>query len=181
MENSNPFDLLSTSMCSPLVVFVMIFTLTAICVYLTRNRLKKFNSQKMDNLSDLYSMQEIKFYVFLGITLYGLCKYEQTTLAWVFLMIPLVYVGFKNIFISTFITVAEQNVPHEKVYQQAQKIESVTPQVEQALLQKTVKENQQQQFQQMQQMQQPLNKNINMNMGGGTPVSGLQGNSFSTF
>ena len=99
MESSNPFDLLSTKMCSPLVVFVVIITLNAICVYMTRNRLKRFNSQKMENLIDLYSMQEIKFYLFLGITLYGLCQYEQTTLAWVFLVLPLLYVGLKNIFI----------------------------------------------------------------------------------
>ena len=177
MENSNPFDLLSTKMCSPLVVFVVIFTLTALCVYLTRGRLKRFGNQKMDNLADLYSMQELKFYVFLGITLYGLCQYEQTSLAWIFLMLPLVYIGLKNIFISTFVTVAEQNVPQPVQSQPAlQNIGSVSPQVEQALLQTTVKQNQQNQFQQM---QQPLNKNINM--GGGTPISGLQDNNLQTF
>jgi len=128
----------------------------------------------MENLIDLYTMQEIKFYLFLGITLYGLCQYEQTTLAWSFLVLPLLYVGLKNIFISTSVTMAEQNVPHEMAPQLLQRKENtVTPQVEQALLQTTVQNNQQQ-------MQQPLNKNINMG-GGGTPVGALQGNSFSTF
>jgi hypothetical protein len=180
MENSNPFDLLSTKMCSPLVVFVVIFTLTALCVYLTRGRLKRFGNQKMDNLADLYSMQELKFYVFLGITLYGLCQYEQTSLAWIFLMLPLVYIGLKNIFISTFVTVAEQNVPQPVQVQPAlQNIGSVSPQVEQALLQTTVKQNQQNQFQQM---QQPLDKTINLNKNtpsGSTAIGDL--NNYSTF
>ena len=74
-------------------------------------------------------MQEIKFYLFLGITLYGLCQYEQTTLAWVFLVLPLLYVGLKNIFISTFVTMAEQNVPHEMAPQLLQGNENnVSPQ-----------------------------------------------------
>ena len=44
---SNPLDLLSAKMCSPMMVYLVFVIITGISVFLTRSTLKRFNNAKM--------------------------------------------------------------------------------------------------------------------------------------
>ena len=81
---SNPLDLLSAKMCSPMMVYLVFVIITGISVFLTRSTLKRFNNAKMENLYNLFSLHEVKLVVVLGAILFGLCQYNQVNLAWIF-------------------------------------------------------------------------------------------------
>ena len=72
MEESNPLNLLSMNMCSPMVVFTVFAVVIGIGIYMTRTSLKKFNSNKMNNLYNYHTLQEVKLLIVLGATIYGL-------------------------------------------------------------------------------------------------------------
>ena len=65
-------ELMSTKMCSPLIVYFGVVVLCGITVYLTRDHLKRHNTHKMDNLFNMYTFNEVKFMIVLGITIFGL-------------------------------------------------------------------------------------------------------------
>tara|TARA_B110000914_G_scaffold120939_1_gene105570 strand:- start:72 stop:560 length:489 start_codon:yes stop_codon:yes gene_type:complete len=138
-EVSNPMDLLSTNMCSPIVVFIIIAIISVISLYISRGTLKRYNNHKMENLYNLHALHEVKLLIFMGVILYGLCQYNQVNLAWIFLLFPVIYLILKNSFIFVFIALAQQNAPIE-----------VKPSYQQP----------QQQQQQPQQPQQPLQQNM---------------------
>ena len=114
METLNEVnELLTTKMCSPVIIYGVIFLLSLICIYMIRQGLGRYNTLKMDNLYNLYSAQEIKFLLVLGITMYGLCQYNKETLAWVFLIFPVIYVMLQNLIIHIYLASAYQNAPKE--------------------------------------------------------------------
>ena len=80
-------------------------------VYLTRTNLKRHNTTKMDNLYNLYSLNELKFMIVFGLILFGLCQYNKTTLAWVFLVFPVIYVLIQNLIIHIHVSSALQSAP----------------------------------------------------------------------
>ena len=41
-------------------------------------------------------MQEVKYLIVLGIIMYGLCQYNKTDLAWIFLIFPIIYTMIQN-------------------------------------------------------------------------------------
>ena len=181
MEDSNPLDLLSVKMCSPLMVFLVYVVFSCISLYMARTNLKKFNNQKMENLYTIYSLHEIKFIIVMGAMLYGLCQYNQVNLAWIFLIFPIISVMLKSSFVFTSVASAQQNTPRDsasspKMFEQASQV---------AAQQAQQQAQQQQQIQQ--QVQQHVNKNISgmsppLNGGGmGTPVSGLSDSGLSPF
>ena len=90
-------ELMSTKMCSPYLLGCN--GVSGLSVYLTRDHLKKHNTNKMDNLFNLYSLNELKFMVVLGLIMFGLCQYNKTTLAWVFLIFPVIYLLIQNMVI----------------------------------------------------------------------------------
>ena len=67
-------ELMSTKMCSPLIIYLGVIVTSGLSVYLTRDHLKRHNSNKMDNLFNLYSLNELKFMLVLGLIMFGLCQ-----------------------------------------------------------------------------------------------------------
>ena len=60
-------ELMSTKMCSPLLIYLAVIVTSGLSVYLTRDHLKRHNTQKMENLFNLYSLNELKFMIVLGL------------------------------------------------------------------------------------------------------------------
>lgn len=117
-------ELLSTKMCSPLMIYLAVIVTTSLSIYLTRSSLMRHNTTKMDNLYNMYSMNELKFLIVFGIILYGLCQYNKTTLAWVFLIFPVIYILIQNLIIfihvSSGINSAPKQVDLSQLYSQQQ-------------------------------------------------------------
>ena len=111
MEESNPLNLLSMNMCSPMVIYVVFALVIGCGIYMTRTSLNKYNNNKMNNLSNYHSLQEVKLLVVLGATIYGLCQYNQVNLAWIFLVFPIIYLMLRNILVYVSISNAHQNEP----------------------------------------------------------------------
>jgi len=106
-------ELLNTKMCSPMMIYLAILVTSGLSVYITRSHLKRHNTNKMDNLFNLYSLNELKFMIVFGIILFGLCQYNKTTLAWIFLLFPVVYLIIQNLIVHIHVTTAIQTSPKE--------------------------------------------------------------------
>lgn len=106
-------SLTSLKLCSPVVIFIVYVVLSGISLFMTRNTLKKFKNQRMENLYNLYSWSEVQLTIVLGVIIYGLCQYEQMNLAWIYLIFPVVYIILKNTFIFAYVSIAHQNAPKE--------------------------------------------------------------------
>ena len=104
-------ELLSTKMCSPVIIYLVILVVSVVSVYLCRQRMKSYNTQKMENLYNMFTMQELKFMLVLGITMFGLCQYKKTELAWIFLIFPVIYVLIQNALLYIHVSSAVQNAP----------------------------------------------------------------------
>jgi len=117
-------ELLSTKMCSPLIIYLVVLVVSALSVYCTRDALKRYNTQKMDSLYQLYSLQELKLAIVLGVIMYGLCQYNKTTLAWVFLVFPVIYIVIQNLIVHIYVAGAYQNAPKAVNQQNLQGIDS---------------------------------------------------------
>ena len=115
METLNEVnELLTTKMCSPVIVYGVILAMSLLCIYFVRQRLSRYNTLKMENLYNLYSAQELKFLLTLGIVMYGLCQYNKTELAWIFLIFPVIYVVIQNVLLYVHVSSALQNAPSEE-------------------------------------------------------------------
>jgi uncharacterized membrane protein YiaA len=106
-------ELLSTKMCSPMMIYLGIVVITGLSAYITRNHLKRHNTTKMDNLYNLYSLNELKFIIVYGLVLFGLCQYNKTNLAWIFLMLPIAYILLQNLIVQIHVTSGIQTAPKE--------------------------------------------------------------------
>jgi len=115
METLNEVnELLTTKMCSPVIIYGVILLMSLLCIYFTRQRLGRYNTLKMENLYNLYSAQELKFLLVLGVTMYGLCQYNKTELAWIFLIFPVIYIVLQNVLLYVHVSAALQNTPAEQ-------------------------------------------------------------------
>ena len=106
-------ELLSHKMCSPMMIYLAVVVTSGLSVFLTRQSLKRHNTNKMDNLFNLYSLNELKFMIVFGLILFGLCQYNKTTLAWVFLLFPVIYVVIQNLIVHIHVSSAVQSAPKE--------------------------------------------------------------------
>ena len=106
-------ELMSTKMCSPMMIYLAVIVTSGLSVYITRNQLKRYDSNKMDNLNNLYTLNELKFMIVFGLILFGLCQFNQTTLAWVFLVFPVNYLLIQNLIIHIHVSSAIQSAPKE--------------------------------------------------------------------
>tara|TARA_B100001094_G_C17832983_1_gene624147 strand:- start:10 stop:552 length:543 start_codon:yes stop_codon:yes gene_type:complete len=106
-------ELLTTKMCSPMMIYLAVVVTSGLSVYLTRQSLKRHNTNKMDNLFNLYSLNELKFMIVFGLILFGLCQYNKTTLAWIFLLFPVIYVVIQNLIVHIHVSSAVQSAPKE--------------------------------------------------------------------
>tara|TARA_B100001093_G_scaffold520200_1_gene613574 strand:+ start:1330 stop:1872 length:543 start_codon:yes stop_codon:yes gene_type:complete len=110
-------ELLTTKMCSPVIVYGVVSVISFISIYLCRSNLSRYRTLKMDNLHKLFTMQEIKFLIVLGVVMFGLCQYNKTELAWIFLIFPIIYSMIQNTLIFIHVSSALQNAPQEQVMQ----------------------------------------------------------------
>jgi hypothetical protein len=106
-------ELMSTRMCSPMMIYLAVIVTTSLSVYITRNQLKKHNTNKMENLNNLYTLNELKLMIIFGLILFGLCQYNKETLAWVFLVFPVIYLVIQNLIIHIHVSSAVQSAPKE--------------------------------------------------------------------
>ncbi len=112
MENTN-LSLLSIKLCSPIVIFIVYVIISLVSLFMTRSILKRYNNQRMDNLYNLYSWNEVKLTIIIGVVIYGLCQYDHVSLAWIFLFCPIIYVMLNNLFSYAYVSLAHQNAPKE--------------------------------------------------------------------
>tara|TARA_A100001037_G_C15105061_1_gene616004 strand:- start:1105 stop:1671 length:567 start_codon:yes stop_codon:yes gene_type:complete len=119
METLNEVnELLTTKMCSPVIIYGIVLVMSLLCIYYTRKKLQGYNTTKMENLYNLYSAQELKYLLTLGIIMFGLCQYNKTELAWIFLIFPVIYVVLQNVLLYIHVSSALQNAPVEQVFTQ---------------------------------------------------------------
>ena len=85
-------ELLTTKMCSPVIVYGVVIVVTAVSLFLTSKVLKQYSTYKMDNLCNLFTLHELKLAIVLGIIMYGLCQYNKEDLSWIFLIFPVIYI-----------------------------------------------------------------------------------------
>ena len=104
-------ELMSTKTCSPMMIYLAVLVTSALSVYVTRNNLKRHNTVKMDNLYNMYSLNELKFMIVFGLIIFGLCQYNKTTLAWVFLVFPVIYLVIQNLIVHIHVSSAIQSAP----------------------------------------------------------------------
>ena len=179
MDNaSNPLDLLSAKMCSPMMVYLVFVIVTGISLFMSRSILKRFNNGKMENLYNMHSLHEVKLVVVLGAILYGLCQYNQVNLAWIFLIFPIIYIILKNLVVFLPVSMAQQNAPKE--------VDFAKPTMFEAQVAQATNQPQQVQQQVQQQVEQQVNKEISgmsppLNGGMGSPVNGLSSMGGSPF
>ena len=107
-------ELLTTKMCSPVIIYGIILVVSIISVYMCRERIKRYNTQKMENLYNMFTMQELKFMLVLGVVMFGLCQYKKTELAWIFLIFPVIYIMLQNVLLYVHVSTAVQNAPQPK-------------------------------------------------------------------
>jgi len=122
-------ELLSVKMCSPMMIYLAVVVTSGLSVFLTRQSLKRHNTNKMDNLFNLYSLNELKFMIVFGLILFGLCQYNKTSLAWIFLVFPVIYVIIQNLIVHIHVSSAIQSAPKEvEVQHMPQYAAQVVPQ-----------------------------------------------------
>ena len=187
-------DLLSMKMCSPMHVFTVFVIVSGISLFMSRTVLKRYGNQRMENLYNLYSWNEIRLVIVMGVILYGLCQYNQVNLAWIFLIFPIIYILLKNLFVDAFVSLAHQNAPKEMNSGGSDTFfEKIAPPQNSMVEQQRQVQEQLQQIQQQQQQQMatqvPVNKEIG-GLGGLSPplnsssissLDGYGGNSLSPF
>lgn len=113
-------ELLTAKLCSPVIVYGVVTIVSLISIYLCRQRLARYNTAKMENLHNLFTMQEIKFLIVLGVIMFGLCQYNKTELAWIFLIFPIIYSLIQNGILYIHVSSAMQNAPQEQKPAQGQ-------------------------------------------------------------
>jgi hypothetical protein len=104
-------ELLTAKLCSPVIVYCVVLVISFVGIYFCRQKLTRYNTEKMDNLYHLSTMQELKFLIILGVIMYGLCQYNKTELAWIFLIFPVIYVLIQNSLLYIHVSSAIQNAP----------------------------------------------------------------------
>jgi len=107
-------ELLTTKLCSPVIIYGVVSVISLIGIYFIRQSLERYDTHKMDNLKNLFSMQEVKYLIVLGVIMYGLCQYNKTELAWIFLIFPIIYTMIQNGLLYIHVSSAVQNSPQEQ-------------------------------------------------------------------
>jgi len=104
-------ELLNLKTCSPFMIYIVMFFACMFKVYYTRLNLKRYNTTKMDNLYNYYSVGEFRFMFLVGLVLYGLCTYNKEFLAWIVLMFPIIYVLLGNLVTQIYVVSSYQSSP----------------------------------------------------------------------
>tara|TARA_B100001115_G_scaffold180261_1_gene172325 strand:+ start:1084 stop:1647 length:564 start_codon:yes stop_codon:yes gene_type:complete len=110
-------ELLTTKLCSPVIVLGVTVVVSLVSIYLNHRSLSRYNTLKMENLKNITTIQEIKYLILLGVIMFGLCQYNKTELAWIFLIFPIIYVIIQNILLYVHLSSALQNAPQDQIIQ----------------------------------------------------------------
>ena len=110
-ELSTMSSLLKTDKCSPLIVYIVLVIVNAVTIFNTNGILKKFQNFKVNNIFTMHLWHEIGLLLVLGVVLFGLCQYNQQTLAWVVLFFPLVFQIFKSLLVFNSVHAVQKLAP----------------------------------------------------------------------
>tara|TARA_Y100000593_G_scaffold91798_1_gene181595 strand:- start:790 stop:1341 length:552 start_codon:yes stop_codon:yes gene_type:complete len=110
-ELSTMSSLLKTDKCSPLIVYIVLVIVNAVTIFNTNGILKKFQNFKVDNIFTMHLWHEIGLLLVLGVVLFGLCQYNQQTLAWIVLFFPLVFQIFKSLLVFNSVHAVQKLAP----------------------------------------------------------------------
>ena len=97
--SSTMSSLLKTDKCSPLIVYIVFVIISGITLFNTNGLMKKLLHHKINNIFTMHAWYEIALLLVLGVVLFGLCQYNQQTLAWIVLFFPLALYIIKTLFI----------------------------------------------------------------------------------
>jgi len=110
-ELSSISSLLKTDKCSPLIIYVVLVIISAVTMFNTNGLLKKLQNFKVDNIFTMHIWNEVSLLIILGVILYGLCQYNQQTLAWIVLFFPLILQILKTILIFNSVHALQKMSP----------------------------------------------------------------------
>ena len=106
-------SLLKTDKCSPLIVYIVLVIVSGITLFNTNGLMKKLQHHKINNIFTMHAWYEVALLLVLGVVLFGLCQYNQQTLAWIVLFFPLALYVIKTLFIFNSVSSILRHVPPE--------------------------------------------------------------------
>ena len=109
--SSTMSSLFKTDKCSPLVVYIVLVIVTGVTLFNTNGLMKKLQNFKINNIFTMHMWYEISMLIVLGVVLFGLCQYNQQTLAWIVLFFPIAWYLVKTLFVFNSVSSILRHVP----------------------------------------------------------------------
>lgn len=106
-------SLLKTDKCSPLIVYIVLVIVSGITLFNTNGLMKRMQNHKINNIFTMHAWYEIALLLVLGVVLFGLCQYNQQTLAWIVLFFPLALYVAKTLFVFNSVSSILRHVPED--------------------------------------------------------------------
>lgn len=103
--------LFKTDKCSPLIVYIVLVVVTGVTLFNTNGLMKRLHNHKINNIFTMHAWYEIAMLLLLGVVLFGLCQYNQQTLAWIVLFFPLFWYLVKTLFVFNTVSSILRHVP----------------------------------------------------------------------
>ena len=105
-------DLFKMDKCSPLMAYGVIVVITAICIYNVRSEFNRVgHNPKIKNINDMFMWYEIALLLVTGVIMYGLCQYNEATLAWIVLFAPLLAYTIKTVIVFLSVSNVQTIIP----------------------------------------------------------------------
>jgi len=105
-------DLFKMDKCSPLMAYGVIVVITAICIYNVRSEFNRVgHNPKIKNVNDMFMWYEIALLLVTGVIMYGLCQYNESTLAWLVLFAPLLAYTIKTVIVFLSVSSIQTIIP----------------------------------------------------------------------
>jgi len=111
--SSTMSSLLKTDKCSPLIVYIVLVIVTGVTLFNTNGLMKRLQNHKINNIFTMHAWYEIAMLLVLGVVLFGLCQYNQQTLAWIVLFFPLALYIVKTLLVFNSVSSILRHVPPE--------------------------------------------------------------------
>ena len=109
--SSTMSSLLKTDKCSPLIVYIVFVIISGITLFNTNSLMKKLQHHKINNIFTMHAWYEVALLLVLGVVLFGLCQYNQQTLAWIVLFFPLALYIVKTLFVFNSVSSILRHIP----------------------------------------------------------------------
>ena len=106
-------SLLKTDKCSPLIVYIVLVIVSGVTLFNTNGLMKRLQNHKINNIFTMHAWYEISMLIVLGVILFGLCQYNQQTLAWIVLFFPLALYIVKTLFVFNSVSSILRHVPQD--------------------------------------------------------------------